>query len=631
MLNFRICTNSVRISPWLPLLILLGLSGCTNIPLWNFRRSPAQVKQDSIARLFYVKKSGKEEFGTGFFIQSPPGTCALLTVAHLVAASYRSDIEIGSGSKEPFGFNLVRKINLKIQTPNNKNWEASNVQILPKLDLAIVSFKAGQETCPYTAVEFGNSDNVEATKKIYIAGYRAGTDRPESHIVSGAITSVLNVSLDRGYKFSHNAGLLSGMIGAPILNEEGKVIGINGLDETEILKLQHLSIQSVSSTKNSAVHQEKTNSVDSDSTIRWAIPIRKYQENTPEISLTPTPPTAKEWSSWGDAFLSQDNLTLSYFFALHAFEKAIKLNPKDAWPWRQKAMINIIHLKKYKEGLIAAEKAIGLDPQNPTIIRTHALSLTLLGRYKEAISSVKKAVKNDPNYFPGWLMLSELLINQNQCKEAVNSLERVLTLNSKDADAWRIKAQFSYDCSAELSKALNAINQSLKIAPDYVPSLLVKGRILGELGRGNECLSLLDKTLTIDSSSATWYVKSYCLRSMNRYEEAIKAADKAINLATTNEEAIFAWQEKVAGLTLIGRYSQALKGIEKVTSIASKNSQNIDAFLGFKGIILIQMGRRQEGLNIIDETIEKLAGSKHSMSKKQQESLQLFQNFRNQL
>jgi len=592
MLNFRVCANSIRIFPWLPLLLLLGLSGCSNIPLWNSGRSPAQVKQDSIARLSYSNASGKEEFGTGFFVQAPPGTCALLTVSHLVAASRSTQPVLTSNQH----FNLVSNISLRIQI-GHRTWKASNVQLLPELDLAIVAFDPGAETCPYKAVTFGNSQNVEATNKIYIVGYKAGTNQPESHIVSGSITSVLDVPLNQGYRFSHDAGLLWGMTGGPILNQGGEVIGINGLNETEISKLQNLSTQSISGkestkVKDSTVQQETTQPLGSGSAIRWAIPSKEYQEHSPEISLTPAPPTAKEWASWGEVLLVSQNPSQ----ALTAFEKVIELDPNNALAWRQKAMI-YMQLEKKEEGLIAAKKAIELDPNDKQAYGVHALGLISLGQYKEAITSLKKAVKLDANYFFGWFWMGNTLIQIKQYKEAIKSLDHALILNGKDADTWRLKGSALIGLN-KFNEALNALDQSIKIDPQSFKNLSLKGLGLSLLERWDECLSTVDKALTIDGSvSSTWSLKSYCLRGLGRYNEVIESANKAISLDANNQ---FAWVEKARGLGLTQHYGQALKAIEKALSI---NDNYADDWT-LKGAILAELERHQEAIDALDRALK---------------------------
>jgi len=576
------------------LLLLLVLSGCSNEIFWNSGGSPTQVKKDSIARLFYINKDEKEEFGTGFFVQAPKGVCALLTTSHLVAASRRAQPVFNSNKS----FNLISSVDLQIQTSNGKTWKASNVQLLPELDLAIVAFDPKQENCPHRAVKFGKSDDIETTNEVYIVGYKAGTERPESYIITGAVTSVLNSSISQGYKFAHNAGTLVGMVGGPILNQKGEVIGINGFSETEISKLQNLAIQAIPGENYSSGYQDTkaqqgiTQPDSSASEIRWAIPSKEYQENAPEISLTPKPPTAQEWVTWGEILLALGG----YPVALTIFDKAIELDPGYALAWRRKAFIKITALNKLEEGLSDIEKAIELDPSSEYSLSVRAVALSKLGRHGEAITSLKKSIEFNANYFEGWVLLGNEYIEMRQYNDAISNLDRALTLNSGSADVWFLKGKALFLLN-RLNDSLDPLNKALEINAQSFPSLVFKGMALAGLERWDECLSSLDKSITVKNSSAeVWSLKSSCLNNLRRHREAIDAAEKAINLDANN---LMAWQQKAKGLALIRRYTQALEASEKALSIDGKSAYS----WSLKGATLALLGRRREAIKCFDKAL----------------------------
>ncbi|MBU4350314.1 tetratricopeptide repeat protein, partial [bacterium] len=73
-------------------------------------------------------------------------------------------------------------------------------------------------------------------------------------------------------------------------------------------------------------------------------------------------------------------------YALFAFDKAIKLNPKNAYPWIGKG-IALLELNKTKEAIKAFDKAIKLNPKNVMPWKRKGDALLELNKTKEAIKA----------------------------------------------------------------------------------------------------------------------------------------------------------------------------------------------------------------------------------------------------
>ncbi|OCR02028.1 hypothetical protein BCD67_07580 [Oscillatoriales cyanobacterium USR001] len=109
------------------------------------------------------------------------------------------------------------------------------IQKLPGLDLAVVQFSSNQN---YRVAKLGNSDQVSRRQKIYVVGYATPgvvfTDR-QFIPAEGMILDRVSDSKD-GYALVYSLNLAQrGMSGGPVLDEQGQLIGINGLaqrDET---------------------------------------------------------------------------------------------------------------------------------------------------------------------------------------------------------------------------------------------------------------------------------------------------------------------------------------------------------------------------------------------------------------
>ena len=164
----------------------------------------------SIAQQVTVLIDGQNP-GSGVIIGKDGNTYSVLTAKHVVP---RQD-----------DYNIIG--------PDNQQYgvDYSNVKQLPDVDLAIIQFTSNQN---YNVAEFGNSDQVQLGKNIYIGGW----SHPEPPItdnifrfVDGTIAALPEKPLPAGYQLIYTNITRSGMSGGPVLNQEGNIIGIHGQAE----------------------------------------------------------------------------------------------------------------------------------------------------------------------------------------------------------------------------------------------------------------------------------------------------------------------------------------------------------------------------------------------------------------
>jgi serine protease Do len=109
-----------------------------------------------------------------------------------------------------------------------------NIQILPNVDLAIVSFESDRN---FSIGTIGNSDNVEEGTPVYVAGFPKpgqAIKRIAFQFTGGMISSRLDESdanpqeQNNGYDLSYTSVTRSGMSGGPVLDVAGRIVAIHG-------------------------------------------------------------------------------------------------------------------------------------------------------------------------------------------------------------------------------------------------------------------------------------------------------------------------------------------------------------------------------------------------------------------
>ncbi|OCR02029.1 hypothetical protein BCD67_07585 [Oscillatoriales cyanobacterium USR001] len=108
------------------------------------------------------------------------------------------------------------------------------IQKLPGLDLAVVQFTSNQN---YRVAKLGDSEKVSRRQKIYVVGYATpGVVFTARQFIpaEGIILDRISVSKD-GYVLVYALNVIQpGMSGGPVLDEQGQLIGINGLAEPDV-------------------------------------------------------------------------------------------------------------------------------------------------------------------------------------------------------------------------------------------------------------------------------------------------------------------------------------------------------------------------------------------------------------
>ena len=125
-----------------------------------------------------------------------------------------------------------------------------------------------------------------------------------------------------------------------------------------------------------------------------------------------------------------------------------------------------------------------------------------------------------------------------------------------------------------------------------------KGITLGKLGKYEEALDAFNKAIEINPQyDLAWYNKGVTLGELGRQEEALDAYNKAIEIDPQDASA---WYNKGVILGELGRQEEALDAYNKAIEI---DPQYARAWYN-KGVALGELGRHEEALDAFNKAIE---------------------------
>ena len=171
--------------------------------------SEQQLRQ--LARAITVKVLSGQGWGSGILVEKQGASYKVLTNDHVLGRD--------------------RSRGWQIQTPDGKIHRGELVRTvrLNNYDLGLISFRSSQV---YSIADLANVDDLAIGDEVFAAGFPFDGDRPTEQgftFTVGKVSLLSDKSFSRGYQIGYTNKIKNGMSGGPLLNRQGKVIGINGI------------------------------------------------------------------------------------------------------------------------------------------------------------------------------------------------------------------------------------------------------------------------------------------------------------------------------------------------------------------------------------------------------------------
>ncbi|NEO45878.1 MAG: trypsin-like serine protease [Moorea sp. SIO4A3] len=162
----------------------------------------------TVAQQITVRIDGPKQGGSGIIVERQGNVYYILTNAHVLQKAGIYRIQTPDGNRYPVDSRYIRR--------------------MPGVDLAILPFIS---TSNYPVARLGNSQQISAGQRVYVAGWprSGGASQQRRFINTEGLLTEASSKLPRGYALSYTNLVRIGMSGGPVLDNQGRVIGINGM------------------------------------------------------------------------------------------------------------------------------------------------------------------------------------------------------------------------------------------------------------------------------------------------------------------------------------------------------------------------------------------------------------------
>ena len=215
-------------------------------------------------------------------------------------------------------------------------------------------------------------------------------------------------------------------------------------------------------------------------------------------------------------------------------ELALDLSPDDPFLMRSLG-ISLSLSGNDEEALLWFDQALERNPADFLAMRRKGVSLSRLGRHDEALMWFDNALEANPHDAASMRNLGVSLSKCGRNEEALAWFDKALAENPRDYAALRQKG-VSYSMLGKLDKAVDCYDKALEINPSNSAALINKARTLIELQDYKAAVNVYDLLIASDPNNPYHLLeKAIALGKLGRPAEAADAVNQAYGLANPTE------------------------------------------------------------------------------------------------
>jgi tetratricopeptide (TPR) repeat protein len=217
--------------------------------------------------------------------------------------------------------------------------------------------------------------------------------------------------------------------------------------------------------------------------------------------------------------------------------------------------------------------------------------------FEAKASKAASVTASEDKDFANAMAAVALAYDEKKYEQMLQQIDRALKIKPDEGDAWLIRG-FVIGNLGRYEEAVASFDQALKIKPEEVGAWINRSVALGNLGRHEESLAGLNRALAIKSdNAAAWFNHGIALESLGRHEEALASFDHALTIAPNDAIALHN-----RGITLgdMGRHEEALATFDRVLELTPDDES---AWYN-RGAALGSLGRYEEAVVSFDRSLE---------------------------
>ncbi|TWB36499.1 tetratricopeptide repeat-containing sulfotransferase family protein [Nitrospirillum pindoramense] len=221
------------------------------------------------------------------------------------------------------------------------------------------------------------------------------------------------------------------------------------------------------------------------------------------------------------------------------------------------------------------------------------------GLLAEAEVAARRAVTMDNTLVAGWNNLGIILQEAGKLDDSLSCLERVVALQPNYAEAHNNLGN-TLKRMGRLDQARQRYEYALNLAPAYAEAQSNLANLLNDLGRPDEALAAARKAIDLNPRLSDAYINAAAVElGRNRNEEALRWIDALLSYAPLHAGALTV---RATALRHLERLEEALGDARRAVSIQAENGEAQNVL----GEVLQAVGLHEEALAAFDKASKTL-------------------------
>ena len=431
-----------------------------------------------------------------------------------------------------------------------------NRKLFPGQDLALIPFRSRRSYEIATLADYPQLDGSFPT--VFVSGWQGSNihQQPLQHRLTGGQLLPrryglihAQAPLARGYRLFYTTTTEQGMSGGPILNTEGQVIGIHGRSEGEEISAE---------TGMTRLHWGFSSGLPlpDNLTSQVSFPVKWSYQTQP-----PPPPSPGDINSY------RDLLTLS------------QGQPTNTVDWINLGN-QLYRQEQFEQALVAFETALNQEADLYQAWYGRAQVLNALGDYRHALSAYNQVLQLEPEFVQALRDRALVWILAGQPQQAVADFDAVVQATPQDYVAWYLRGNLFWKYQGWNEAALGSYDRALSIMPDFAEVWIERGRVLNEMGRGQDAISSLQTATRLEPDLMDgWYWLAIILHTQQQPTAALAALEKVLTIAPNDLKYLLLEAQIWVQLQQPDTARQRLLNILQIASVESPEANTANLLL----------------------------------------------------
>jgi tetratricopeptide (TPR) repeat protein len=443
-----------------------------------------QIAKDVTVRI----EDNDSGWGSGVILKQDGETYYVITNFHVIKDKSKYTLIAPDRERYPINYSNIKKGGL--------------------VDLAVVQFNSRK---PYKTAKIGNSDFLKIGTPTYISGFTKNNLGYEFRFRKGEVIANSSQLYDYGLVYTNNT--LKGMSGGAVFNQNGELIAINGLGETNRFYNHQESIIT-----------GNARGITINTILKLKLLDLQTDFSLESASITPQ---ADDYYQLG---LNKQK-ELNFEEAIAAYDEAISLKPDYSYAYYKRGYM-YYQRQKYSAALIDFNEVEKLGIKHPDLYNYRGVTKDELKDYEGAITDFTQAMKLDPQYHYAYSNRGDVYQKLTRYAEAVKDYTEAIRLNDRESSLYISRGNAYYNSSYEGGqKALADYTKAIALDRFSSAGYYNRGNVYRRLQQYNRAVSDYNKAIEIKYDYAdAYYNRGLTWQDLSNYEKAASDFTRYITL-----------------------------------------------------------------------------------------------------